>query len=296
MFKFQHLFYYYFVLKFSSLINIKRIYQLFCCLVKKTLKDFRRKMKLVSIITPLYNREDTFFEFLRSVLNQTYSNWELIIVDDCSTDNSYKLALQSSFQDNRIKVFRNKNNQGAALTRNFAITQAEGEYIAFLDSDDLWEPLKLEKQVEFMEVNNYAFSYTSYFQGNDKKIVITGPKKINKYMMKASCWVGCLTVMYNAKLLGKFYAPDIKRRNDYAMWLLVIRFSDCYYLDMPLATYRISQNSISKVNLFRKFNSNRILYKTTYNYGSLFSFFFSVRNIVWTIIRRVFYKKKYFSK
>ena len=113
---------------------------------------------LVSIIMPSWNTDRYIAESIQSVINQTYSNWELIIVDDCSTDNTDDVV--ASFQDERIKYFHNEKNSGAALTRNRALIEARGEWIAFLDSDDLWSPKKLEKQIAFMKENGYSLSFT----------------------------------------------------------------------------------------------------------------------------------------
>ena len=121
--------------------------------------------KLVSIITPNYNCEKYISQTIESVLAQTYANWEMIIVDDCSTDNSYQIALEYAKKDKRIHVYKNEINSGAAKSRNVAIQMAQGDYVAFLDSDDLWAPEKLEKQLNFMKNNNYCFTYTNLSAG-----------------------------------------------------------------------------------------------------------------------------------
>lgn len=138
--------------------------------------------------------------------------------------------------------FSNAQNSGAAVTRNTALRNAKGRWIAFLDSDDLWEPTKLEKQIAFMEENGYAFSYTSYQEidndSNPTGVFVTGPKHVTKQGMFAFCWPGCLTVMYDASKIGLIQIEDIKKNNDYAMWLKVCRKADCYLLDECLAKYR----------------------------------------------------------
>ncbi len=123
---------------------------------------------LVSIITPLYNCEKYIEETILSVINQTYKNWEMIIVDDCSKDNGTEIVEKYQRKDNRIKLFKNEINLGGAGTRNKCIEKAKGKYIAFLDSDDLWKKEKLEKQISFMEKNNYLFSYTKYERINEE--------------------------------------------------------------------------------------------------------------------------------
>ena len=195
---------------------------------------------LVSIIMPSYNTADYIQKSIQSVVNQTYVNWELIIVDDCSTDNTDEIL--SKISDSRIIVYRNNYNSGAAISRNKALREARGQWVAFLDSDDLWSPKKLEKQIAFMKRNNYFFSYTNYeeidAEGNKKEITITGPKKITKTGMENYCWPGCLTVMYNAEKIGLIQIEDIKKNNDYAIWLKVSKKADCYLLDECLAQYR----------------------------------------------------------
>lgn len=159
--------------------------------------EIRRELGLVSIIMPSYNTAAYIKESIQSVLNQTYTNWELIIVDDCSTDSTDEVL--ETIKDSRIRYFKNDKNSGAAVSRNKALREAKGQWIAFLDSDDLWMPEKLEKQIYFMESNGYAFSYTNYeeidIEGNKTGIRVTGPKKITKTGMFNYCWPGCLTVM-----------------------------------------------------------------------------------------------------
>ena len=168
---------------------------------------------LVSIIMPSYNTAKFIEETIDSVLSQTYANWELIIVDDCSTDDTD--AVVAKYQDDRIRYLKNEKNSGAAVSRNRALREAKGRWIAFLDSDDLWTPDKLEKQIRFMEENGYSYSYTNYLEiDEDSKPLgarVTGPKRITKAGMYAYCWPGCLTVMYDAKVVGLVQIADIKK-------------------------------------------------------------------------------------
>lgn len=195
---------------------------------------------LVSIIMPSYNTERFIADSIQSVLNQTYQNWELIIVDDCSTDNTDSVV--ATISDNRVKYLKNEKNSGAAVSRNRALREAKGKWIAFLDSDDLWMPNKLEKQIKFMEENAYHFSYTNYEEidedSNPLGKLITGPKKITKHGMFNYCWPGCLTVMYDAEVVGLIQIEDIKKNNDYAMWLKVCKKANCYLLNKTLGQYR----------------------------------------------------------
>lgn len=195
---------------------------------------------LVSVIMPSWNCGRFIEESIHSVQSQTYQNWEIIIIDDCSADNTEEIV--KSIGDPRIFYYKNEYNCGAAVSRNRALREAKGRWIAFLDSDDLWESTKLEKQIRFMEENNYKFSYTCYSEmysdGNDTGIHVSGPPKITKLGMFAFCWPGCLTVMYDAEAVGLIQIEDIKKNNDYAMWLKVCKKADCYLLNECLAKYR----------------------------------------------------------
>lgn len=203
----------------------------------------------VSIITPLYNCSSFLEKTIQSVLSQTYHNWEMIMVDDCSKDNSLEIARLYAEQDKRIKLLQLEKNSGAAVARNKAIEAAIGRYIAFLDGDDLWMPDKLARQVDFMFNNNVAFSYTSYEKINqtgDVFGVVGVPDKLSyKELLKTNV-IGCLTVAYDTKVLGKIYMPTNTRREDYATWLNILKKIDCAYgLPMPLAQYRVYANQTS---------------------------------------------------
>lgn len=209
---------------------------------------------LVSIVVPIYNCEAFIAETIESVLNQTYKNWELILVDDASTDGSANIIRQYLSKDARIFYYKLEKNSGPAVATNRAIEKAKGSYIAFLDSDDLWHKEKLEKQLHFMDVNNIVFSCTSYEQITENgdrvgKIIKSIPKADYRRILLDNP-VGTLAVMYNASLTGKIYGPDIRKRNDYALWLKMLKKID-YIYGMPevLAFYRIRKNSLSRNKL-----------------------------------------------
>ncbi len=208
--------------------------------------------ELVSIIMPTYNCAKFIKETIESVLNQTYENWELVIVDDCSNDNTEEIV--ESFNDKRIKYHKLEKNSGAAVARTTAMKMATGNYMAFLDSDDLWKKEKLEKQLEFMKKNNYNFTCTAYEQideeGNKLNKVIKTKKKANYNRILLDCPVGNSTVMYNVDNLGKFEVPNIRKRNDDALWLQILKKEKFIY-GMPdvLMEYRIRNNSISSNKL-----------------------------------------------
>ena len=247
---------------------------------------------LVSVIMPSYNTASYIEETVQSVLNQTYKNWELIIVDDCSTDETDDIL--SKFTDERIRIYKNENNSGAAVSRNKALRVARGRWIAFLDSDDLWSPSKLEKQIAFMKTNGYSFSYTNYeeidSEGKKTGVRVTGPKKITKTGMFNYCWPGCLTVMYDAERIGLIQIADIKKNNDYAMWLKVCKKADCYLLAEYLAQYRKGRSgSISTHSYTKLLKWHYKLYREAEKENVIMSVINTGRNIIFG----VFKKKRY---
>ena len=203
----------------------------------------------VTIIMPSYNSEKFIVESVESVLAQTYSKWELIIVDDCSLDDSNKIITKYVDSDCRIKLIKLQKNSGPAIARNMAIETANGRYIAFLDSDDVWLPNKLEKQIKFMQDNDLAFTYSSYkLVGEDNEdlgLFIT-KDKISYFDMLKTCSVGCLTAIYDTEKIGKQYMPLILKRQDYGLWLKILKLiGKTMGILEPLATYRIRKNSVS---------------------------------------------------
>lgn len=254
---------------------------------------------LVSVIMPSYNTGKYIGKSIESVINQTYSNWELIIVDDCSDDDTEEVV--SVFKDERIKYFKNAFNSGAAISRNRALREAKGRWIAFLDSDDIWKPTKLEKQLEFMQCNNYFFSYTNYEEldesGKHTGIKVTGPKKITKAGMYNYCWPGCLTVMYDAKCIGLIQIANIMKNNDYAVWLKVCKKADCYLLDECLAEYRRGRNgSISTNSIKTMIGWHYKLYREAEDYDIIRSVLGTLRNVVFGIYKKMRYVVKDDSK
>ncbi len=207
--------------------------------------------KLVSIIMPAYNCVDYIAESIRSVQNQSYRNWELIVADDNSTDGTVDTVRSMAADDNRIHLLETDINLGPAAARNRAINSAQGNYIAFLDSDDIWFPDKLSRQISFMEQMGYDFTYTAYEKiderGEHMGVVISAPKSVNySSMLYQGDRIGNLTVVYITEQLGKFYVPDIKKRNDFALWLKIMHDCDrAYGLNEVLASYRVRSGSVS---------------------------------------------------
>jgi len=211
-------------------------------------------VELVSIITPSYKSERFIAECIESVLSQTYENWEMIIVDDCSPDNSNDIIEEYCKKDARIKLLRLEQNSGPAVARNTAIKEAKGRFIAFLDADDLWVQEKLKKQLTFMQKNDIAFSFSEYVKIDENSNVISEvihrPKKVDYKRMLKSNYIPCLTVIYDTAKLSKVYMPLILKRQDYALWLKILKkidFAYCY--NEPLAKYRFYAGSLSSNKL-----------------------------------------------
>lgn len=256
-------------------------------------KDFIMS-RLVSIIMPSYNTGQFIAETIESVLAQSYSDWELIIVDDCSTDGTDEVVGQY-LTDTRIRYIKNEINSGAAVSRNRALREAKGKWIAFLDSDDLWERDKLEKQIAFMENNGYHFSYTNYIEIDEDSVPngkrVTGPKRITKHGMYNYCWMGCLTVMYDAETVGLVQIEDIKKNNDYAMWLKVCRKADCYLLDENLARYRKRSGSISNHGYMKLIKWHYKLYREAEKMNVLWAAVNTIRNLGFGFYKKLKYVK-----
>lgn len=250
---------------------------------------------MVSIITPAYNSEKFIAETIQSVLAQTYQNWELLIVDDCSTDKTAEII--SRFQDSRIKYFHNYTNKGSAFSRNLALQKAKGKWIAFLDSDDLWHPEKLEKQIEFMKKNNYRFSYTNYCEidetSKERGILISGPEVITKKMMTAYCWPGCLTVMYDAEFLGLMQTADIKINEEYALWIKITQKTNCYLLKENLAKYRRHKGSLTSKSYMELVKWHYLMFRKAENKNVIASLFCTLGNLIFGTYKKLFYCKKY---
>lgn len=249
---------------------------------------------LVSIIMPSYNTGGYIKNSIESVLAQTYENWELIIVDDCSTDDTDGIVRQ--FSDKRIRYLKNKKNSGAAISRNYALREAKGRWIAFLDSDDLWLPEKLEKQIAFMENNGYSFSYTDYkirWNGkNEDPRVYTGPDVVNRKRMYRYCYFSTITVMYDRNVVGLIQIADIKKNNDYAMWLQIIEKTNCYRFPECLSVYCKHDNSVSSGSKLKLIKHHYIMFRKALNRSPVVSLLFTVRNLFFGVIKKFYYTHK----
>lgn len=203
----------------------------------------------------MYNSEAFISETINSVINQTYISWELILIDDFSEDNTLKIITPFLEKYQNIRLLKNSKNEGAAITRNKGIEAAKGDYIAFLDSDDLWKPNKLETQISFMEANNCDVCFSSYEQINEQgkplnKLVKALPRLTYKKYLKSN-YIGNLTGIYNVRALGKIKSPNLRKRQDWLLWLEAIKKSKKPALGIQesLAYYRVRDNSISSNKL-----------------------------------------------
>lgn len=253
---------------------------------------------LVSIIMPSWNTGKFIAESVKSVIDQTYVNWELIIVDDCSSDDTE--SVMASFKDDRIKFLKNKKNLGAALTRNKAIREAKGEWIAFLDSDDLWTPQKLDHQIKFMKKHNAVFSYHEYEKIDEESkplnIYVSGPRIVTKRKMYNYGYPGCLTFMYSAKAMGLIQIEDIKKNNDYAILLKLCKKADCYLLKENLAKYRIRKKSISHDKLYKKLKSHYDLFHLCDEQNPVMSLWYACWNMLYGIRKKMIYETQIIEK
>lgn len=256
----------------------------------------KKDLGKVSIITPSWNCGRYVEEMIESVKSQTYQNWELLFQDDCSTDETREIVERISAGDPRIKYECNTINCGAAMTRNNALKRATGKWIAFLDSDDIWLSEKLEKQIEFMVNSNHKFTYTNYCEIDERSQCtgkfITGPKSISKLGMYAFCWPGCLTVMYDRDFVGLLQISDIKKNNDYAMWLKVIQKADCFLLDECLAKYRRGRRgSISTHGYSTLIKWHYKLFRDAENMNPICALFMTCINLLCGVYKKIRYIK-----
>lgn len=248
--------------------------------------------ELVSIIMPSYNTAKYISDSINSIIKQTYSNWELIVVDDCSTDDSVEII--KSFNDNRIKLLLNEKNSGAAISRNKALKEAKGKWIAFLDSDDIWVENKLEKQIKFMEENGYAFTYTDYricLNGRWEPYINIAPSVIDNRKMYNYCYFSTITVMYDREKIGLIQIADLKKNNDYAMWLQIIEKSKAYRLPECLSFYIKHSGSISTDRFSKLIKSHYLLFRKGMNKGAFTSCILTINNLFHGLLKKIFYKK-----
>lgn len=246
-------------------------------------------MDLVSIITPSYNSSRFISTTIKSVLAQTYKNWEMIIVDDQSSDNSNKIIEDYIKQDNRIKIVKLEKNVGPANARNRGIKEAKGKYIAFLDSDDIWVSQKLSKQIRFMQENSLSLTYSAY------ETIDEEDKYINKRMVKdyityndmlKSNWIGNLTGIYDCEKIGKYYMDNVGHE-DYTLWLRIMK--DIRYtkgLNEVLARYRILSLSLSS-NKLKSLTWTWNIYRNIVGLNIFKSSYYFIHYLYYSLIKRI---------
>ncbi|OEY71866.1 glycosyltransferase family 2 protein [Salegentibacter salarius] len=210
-----------------------------------------RENFLISIITPVHNCEEYIAETIKSVQEQTYTFWELVLVDDCSSDSSVKIIKDLAKTDNRIKLISNEANSGPAVTRNKGIKIAKGDFITFLDGDDIWYSNFLQNSLSHCLNNNYEFVFASYKRLNEELQPLLNnfivPEKVNYNQLLKACPIPCLTAFIDIRRIGKFYMPLMDKRQDWGLWLAILKEVDyAYGIKEPLAIYRMRKNSVSR--------------------------------------------------
>ena len=237
---------------------------------------------LVSIVTPMYNSEKFIGDTIESVIAQSYDKWEMIIVDDKSTDSSVDIVENVILKNKKIKLIKNEKNEGAAVSRNIALGHTCGEYIAFLDADDIWNCDKLLKHITFMEEFDVGFTYSNYgfidIDGSFLDYYMTAPKEINRFSMLLGNKVGCLTVVSRSEYFDFNIPRSIKKRNDYAMWLKVLRKTNGYLVDDILASYRITNTGISSGSKIRLLKHHYKVFRISEEFGIVKSLFLTTIN------------------
>lgn len=251
---------------------------------------------LVSIVMPVYNTEKYIETSIKSVFSQTYKNWELLVIDDNSSDKSMNKVreLTESNKNYDVKIFENHVNKGAAFSRNVGITNSSGNYIAFLDSDDIWTCDKLEKQVDFMLRKKHMFTYSFYAymdkENNEIDRVKIAPLRITYKSLLKYNNIGCLTVIVDSRIAKENLIDEkILKRNDYAMWLKYLKKTDAYCLPMVTGWYRFDSGTISNVSKFSLIKYHYYLFNKSENYSKIHASYCALRNVIYFLI----YSKKY---
>ena len=241
---------------------------------------------------PYYKKEIFVRDSVKSILNQSYKNFEIILVNDDVENKDFIKTISNL--DNRIKLLHNEKNLGAGESRNRAIRYTKGDYIAFCDCDDLWKENKLEKQLDFMNMHNLILTYSSYELINElgERIGnVSSPMKISYESLLKNCYIGCLTVVYDTKKIGKKYFPSLRKRQDWALWIDILsNIKNTEGLDENLASYRIRHNSISS-NKIKLIKYNWLVYYDFLKYSKIKSSLLMFRFLIYYF---AFKKFKYY--
>jgi teichuronic acid biosynthesis glycosyltransferase TuaG len=252
--------------------------------------------ELVSIIIPTYNTEKFIGLTLQSVHNQSYQNWEMILVDDASTDKTVKIINDFAKADNRIKLFQLPKNSGNGFARNAALEKATGKYIAYLDADDLWFPSKLEKQIQFLKDNKLPFTFSFYDsideEGNSLNRRVEAPLNLTYDQLFFCNYVGNLTAIYDADYFGKIVIEATQKRQDWRLWLTILKqIQVTKPVPEPLAFYRIRKNSISS-SKFKLIKHNFGVYRDFHGFNFVFSILLMIRFLFTQLVIKPRYIKK----
>ncbi|WP_337967939.1 glycosyltransferase family 2 protein [uncultured Flavobacterium sp.] len=252
--------------------------------------------ELVSIIIPTYNTEKFIGLTLQSVQNQSYQNWEAILVDDASTDKTVEIIKDFAEKDNRIKLFQLAKNSGNGGARNIALEKATGKYIAYLDADDLWFPSKLEKQIQFLKANDLPFTFSFYDcideEGNNLNRRVEAPLNLTYNQLFFCNYVGNLTAIYDSDYFGKIVIEATQKRQDWRLWLTIVKqIKETKPVPEPLAFYRIRKDSISS-SKFKLIKHNFGVYRNFHG----FNFVFSVLLMFRFLFTQLIIKPKYIKK
>ena len=251
---------------------------------------------LVSIIMLSHNRGQFVEESVRSILVQTYTNWELLFFDVNSKDDTTSKMMLFMEQDARIHVSKMPYRNGMTSAMNAALKEAKGRWMAFLKCGDTWEPKKLERQIAFMEKNGYMFTFTNFQRHGqlfrNRALIQSGPQKLTHEDMMMCCWPGNLTVMYDAKAIGQIQIQDFRHNNDYALWLKVSEKANCHLLPECLAKLRTPQSTIMEFLFTDKLSWRYQVYRREYGKNPFIAGCMTVRSLWFSFIKRVKYSEK----
>ena len=251
---------------------------------------------LVSILIPTYNTEKFIRSTIESVQNQTYTNWEMILVDDASTDKTVSIIEEFAQKDSRIKLFKLPENRGNGFARNAALEKATGKYIAYLDADDLWFREKLEKQIQFLKANNLHFTFSFYDsideEGNDLNRRVESPNPLTYKQLFFCNYVGNLTAIYDADYFVKIILETSQKRQDWRIWLMILKqIKTAKPVPESLAFYRIRKDSVSS-SKFKLIKHNFGVYREFHGYNFVFAVLLMIRFLYTQLIVKQKYIKK----
>ena len=235
-------------------------------------------MSLVSIIMPYYKKINFIEKTYYSIINQTYENYELLIIYDDLDLSEYENLIKLTKKNKKIRIFKNKKNIGAGLSRNLGIKNSKGEYISFIDADDIWNKDKLSAQIKFMKKNNYFFSYTNYSKQYKNKIIeVRAKNEINYNDILKSCEIGLSSVILKKDIISENLFPKIKTQEDLAAWLKIMRYNNlqAYNINQNLVTWNYDDKSLSSNN----FQKIKDAYKV-FNHFENFSIIKSIYHLI----------------